>query len=236
MRDRCHRFDLSDEPYCVLGANAAPVAAVWSDSHGVELAYAIGERLAPSGRSVRQYSYSSCPPVLGLKKAPRGCGEHNERAYREILANPSVRTVILAAHWSKGGYARKPEFAADLERTITLLRRAGKQVIVVGPAPPNDYDVPRRLAILESEGRIAEARGMTRAGLANANAYLAPLFDRLPETGVPVVRPADFICPGNQCLLIVDGQPLYFDRHHLSLPAARKVSGMIIPMLPVRPD
>jgi hypothetical protein len=96
--------------------------------------------------------------------------------------------------------------------------------------------VPRRLAILESEGRIAEARGMTRAGLASANAYLTPLFDRLPETGVPVVRPADFICPGNQCLLIVDGQPLYFDRHHLSLPAARKVSGMIIPMLPVRPD
>jgi hypothetical protein len=192
------------------------------------MVYAIGEILGRSGQSVRQYSFSGCPPILDLAKAERGCAEHNRRAFREIMADKGLTTVILTAHWAKKRHARTPHFPADLERTIALLRRGGKQVIFVGAVAPSEYDVPRHLALLANAGRLEEAAGMTRAKLDRVTDYLAPTIGRLQVEGVTVIQPEDIFCPGQQCLLSLDRQLLYFDSHHISMPAARMLSRIIV--------
>ena len=41
--------------------------------------------------------------------------------------------------------------------------------------------------------------------------------------GVTIIEPLDALSRGRTTLLMLDGQPLYFDSHHLSLTGARLV-------------
>jgi hypothetical protein len=67
-RYKCHDDDgnmISYKENCTFGApGVAPDTAVWGDSHGAELAVALGKRFEGEGRGVMEITSSACPPVL----------------------------------------------------------------------------------------------------------------------------------------------------------------------------
>jgi peptidoglycan/LPS O-acetylase OafA/YrhL len=217
-----------NHPPCVLGAATAPDTALWGDSHGVELAYALGELAAAQGKSVAQLTSSSCPPVQGIEVPGRaGCAAVNRKALAWLAAQPGIRTVVLAGYWANDAIATDPRVPGGLVQTVDALRKAGKRIVLVGAVPPNPAPVRIRLARLALRGRLAEAHGIDRATLNAKIAYLAPTLARLEKQGVTVIDPAATMCDATGCAIQQDGKSLYFDAHHLSLTGARRIAPLV---------
>lgn len=234
-RRKCHWDEgegLPEDKPCKLGAPVPPRYALWGDSHGVELSYALGELAAKKGASVAELTSSSCPPVLDVTVPERkDCRTRNRAVYEWLRANPSIETVVLVGYWASSVNARTPGLAQGLERAVLALRQAGKQVIVVGAIPPNPFSVPRRLANLALRGRLADARGTSVEEIDRRTAYLKPALRRLAIEGVTVIEPQNIFCHRARCAIYQDGQALYFDNHHLSLAGANLLAAQIAPAL-----
>ncbi|MEM7237485.1 MAG: acyltransferase family protein, partial [Pseudomonadota bacterium] len=98
-RAACHAKPAAAPPpgrACHYGAAVAPDWAILGDSHGVELAVALGERLAGQGAALVQFTASGCPPALGYATPVRGCADWTEARLAWIEANPQIRHVVLA--------------------------------------------------------------------------------------------------------------------------------------------
>ena len=222
-RGRCHDTFARSAAPCILGAPVKPDAMLWGDSHGVELAYALSLRAAAGGRSLVERTTSSCPPVLGYDppKDPR-CARANRAAFDAIRADPGIRHVYLVAFWANGEFD-DPAFVAALDRTIGAIRAQGREVVLIGPVPPQPFDVPRRLAHLALSGDPGRATGAARSAIEGRTVHLRALFARLRRNGVQVIEPMAALCTDGHCALMRDGRPLYFDSHHLSVAGARLV-------------
>lgn len=230
-RKDCHwdeGEDADNHPPCVLGAATPPDTALWGDSHGVELAYALGELAGAQGRSVAQLTESSCPPVQGIEVSGRGgCAAANRKALAWLRVRPSIRTVVLAGYWANNAIAANPRVPGGLIQTVDALRTAGKRVVLVGGVPPNPLPVRIRLAHMAQRGRLAQARGIDQQTLDAKMAYLAPTIAQLKASGVTVIEPAATMCDATGCAIQHDGKALYFDAHHLSLTGARRIAPLV---------
>ncbi|MFN4134862.1 MAG: acyltransferase family protein [Novosphingobium sp.] len=212
-----------DHPDCILGAPVAPTAVIWGDSHGVELAWALGESLASENRSVVQRTRASCPPVNGYQVAnDPGCAAGNARTMAYLMASPRISHVYLAAFWASPAY-RQPGMAERIESTIAQLQGAGKSVTLIGPVPPQPFDVPRHLAQAAASGRLHLARGASLSDYHHETAWLTRHYPRLQQQGVRILDPLRVLAQGDHSRLMVNGRPAYFDSHHLSLAGARAV-------------
>ncbi|MFD1105157.1 acyltransferase family protein [Sphingobium olei] len=221
-RKQCHDSFLRDAKPCVLGAAIRPDAMLWGDSHGVELAYALSLRARSQGRAIIERTTSSCPPVLDYEARDPRCAQANRAAFAAIKAEPAIHTVYLSAFWANGDFDA-PTFVEKLDRTARLLRAAGKRVTIIGPVPPQPFDVPRRLAHLAQHGLLAEAKGVSRAFVDARTRHLRALFGRLQREGVDIIDPVAALCDAWICAIERDGKPLYFDSHHLSVSGAKTV-------------
>ncbi|WP_445190688.1 SGNH hydrolase domain-containing protein [Sphingobium sp. HWE2-09] len=192
------------------------------DSHGVELSYALSLDAKAHNRSLVERTTSSCPPVLGYDAKDARCAAANKAAFDAIRAGPALRRIYLAAFWANGDFD-DPAFVAKLDRTIAAIRAEGRDVVLIGPVPPQPFDVPRRLAHLADAGRLANAQGVDRAWVEARTTHLRALFARWQARGVTLIDPVSALCPTGHCAIEHDGKPLYFDSHHLSVAGARLV-------------
>lgn len=221
-RGRCHDSFVRGAQPCTLGAATTPDALLWGDSHGVELAHALGEQARAEGRSLIQRTASSCPPVLDYEAKDARCGAANRATFDAIRADPRIRRVYLAAFWGNGDFD-DATFVARLDRTIRALRAEGRQVTIIGPVPPQPFDVPRRLAHLAHAGDAAGATGVDRAAIEARTRHLRALFAAWQARGATYIDPIRALCSADHCAIERDGEPLYFDTHHLSVAGARMV-------------
>lgn len=225
-RGRCHSREgrpIAFADRCLLGAQGTQERlAVWGDSHGVELAYAIAESL-PAGR-VAQLTGSTCPPSLGNQAfAARGCEALNEETLKGLLAAPQIKHVILIArheHYVRDASASE-SYAQGLKRAVDALMSSGKQVWLIEPVPTYGYPVPAGLAL---SGRLGKPMPMQSREeyRQKQSKSLAVVQDVAAKTGASVLRVEPVLCPRDLCLLQgEDGLPLYFDDNHLSGSGAR---------------
>ena len=210
-------------PACIFGNPTRVDTVVWGDSHGVELAYALAER---GGSGLVQQTRSGCPPVIGYDSPGRPtCASGNREVMNDVLRNPRVRTVYLAAYWANH-IEQPPIFWERLDATIAQLTRAGRRVVLIGAVPPNRFEVPRSLAHRAIwGGDAARVAGRSRAEFETEMAAFAAVARRWQARGVTVLDPVTRLCPEARCMIEHDGKPLYFDAHHLSLTGARFVVG-----------
>ncbi|BBD97438.1 acyltransferase [Sphingobium amiense] len=221
-RGQCHDNSLRGERPCILGARARPDTMLWGDSHGVELSYALSEKLRREGRALVERTTSSCPPVIGYDATDPRCAAANRAALDAIRADRGIRHVYLAAFWANGRFD-DPAFVAKLDRTIVAIRSEGRSVTLIGAVPPQPFDVPRRLAHLAAQGRLSEALGVERSDVIARTIHLRGAVSRWRARGVHLIDATAILCPRERCDLLEAGRPLYFDSHHLSMTGARRV-------------
>lgn len=221
MRNACHpSFGLADPASaCVFGGGKAE-SALWGDSHGVELAYALGSIANP----LRSATYSACPPALGFAVAERpDCDQHNHLVAKYLRETPQIRTVYVKAFYS--AYIDSPDFQRGLTAAVHSLLEAGKSVVMVGPIPAeSDRNLPMRLA------RQGEFRVPMRDYLTRQRDVIA-LLTALEMRGARVIWPSDYFCSKESCAVVVGGAPVLFDNHHLSMTGARYLAGQITPLV-----
>jgi hypothetical protein len=230
-RHRCHgRFDyvIAYEERCRFGDLSSPTnTVVWGDSHGAELALAMGEAAGRKSQSVAQVTASTCPPAIAFEEPTRPlCAAHNDATLRSLLKDASVDRVVLIAHYRYYMRTQAIPFEEGLRRSILALTAAGKQVVLVEPFPTYGYPVPAALVALHKRGQPIESFGQSlKAYLNHQDATLTMLrqLSRLP--GVSTVKTSEVLCADGRCAVVSDDAPLYFDDNHLSLAGARELSG-----------
>ncbi|SNR52405.1 acyltransferase family protein [Puniceibacterium sediminis] len=214
-RERCHPKSGIAPPSeaCTLG-DGIPFTAVWGDSHGVELSYALSE-LIP----VRQITYSGCPPVIGFKREKRPlCDEHNEEVIKFLIDPASnIRTVILTLRFDTA--LKKPGFQSRFAETVERLAENGLYVIVVAQLPTPGVSVPAYLA-----------RGGEQVFPFSAFEPIhSPMMTYLKKLdGAVIFDPAPIICPGADCHLVLDGAPTLFDANHPSMSVSRTIAATLV--------
>ncbi len=236
---------------CDIGVVDADASfLLWGDSHAGALLPGIDAAARTAGRGGRFAGRSACPPLVGVD-GPRAfagdCRDFNDAVLAQITADPSVRTVVLAARWAiwaegtRYGQETGPAlplsdddsgadqsggnrgvFARGVTRTIEQLRTAGKDVVIIGPVPEAGHDVPITLAkALLGTPDPAFSAAPPVAAFADRQAFVMETLTLLAaQTGVRIIWPHEVLCGGDRCAVEVDGRPLYSDDDHLTASAA----------------
>ncbi|WP_363347692.1 acyltransferase family protein [Methylocystis echinoides] len=90
------------EKSCVYHAQEARKVALWGDSHAAALANDLAEQLGEAHASLQQFSFSGCPPILGVHFAEierQLCPEYNRAVFDYLKAHAEFKDIVLVARW-----------------------------------------------------------------------------------------------------------------------------------------
>lgn len=215
------------------------------DSHMARYGYVLDEELKERGLSAQLVVGAWCAPLLHWRSpVVERCGGANgqdfENAFLRLLGDPSVHTIVLAAQWANyttgyrhGSGAIPYDFTLDRARnstvennpeefdkaltgTLNAMMAAEKQVIIVGPVPEYDFDVPQAaLRLAASAPQVPVNFTIARASYEARNTDVFRALDEAPD-GTAFIDPWAMLCDGATCDPFSNtGFPLYNDGNHL---------------------
>jgi peptidoglycan/LPS O-acetylase OafA/YrhL len=221
-RDSCHNDSPNLRAFadnCSFGAaGVAPDVAVWGDSHGAELAVALGRRAEPLGRAVMEITSSACPPALGFASRMRPwCEPQNQRTLEGLVGDPRIKTVILVANAIR--YDNVEGLRNGYQASVRALRSAGKRVVMLSQIPIVHADPPDVVGMAVRHGASLDTLGIPRAEYdGEADSWRAFLVEQAKLWGAEVYDPAATLCDAAFCRIYKDRiGVLYFNRDHLSV-------------------
>jgi peptidoglycan/LPS O-acetylase OafA/YrhL len=257
-RDTCGNADGTeniDSPSCLHGPADAEPLELWADSHGLEIAWQLSEKLAPLGVGVHEMTHHACMPINDYRAGETpGCIAFRKKVFERLTSGQSRAPVVLVARWSvvfdptpfnnrEGGIEKfRPEYLTTeqterrselLRSTIQTLLDRGRRVVVIYPIPEVGWNVPRFLM-----GERIFGQALRHPMSTSYQVYLdraGPAISRLD--GVPDhpnlirIRPSDLLCDKalrGRCVAEVDGRPLYVDDNHLNSVGAAMVADAIV--------
>jgi hypothetical protein len=240
---------------CVFGPEGAPLRyAIVGDSHAPALRPAIASAAAGlEGRGTMWWS-GACPLLDGAWMEPAadgpGCLAFKTQVLAALAAAPEIDTVFLVGRWEYQLTGRRAEvggsqtdylvdgqsdgrspaeteraFARAVTRSLDALGAMGKRVVIIGAVPQPGFDVPRSLALAALNGRDGHPEFDARA-VRGVSARIDDVFRRAVE-GRPYASyvPIDDIFCDEDCALMMEGIPLYYDHGHLTGRAAAEFLG-----------
>lgn len=198
--------DLDSRCLDVSGGQAKVL--IMGDSHTANLAAGLTERYGQTWRLL-QASAVGCRPVVGGAGLSHCRRLVDDMFTRWIPANGHrLDEVVLSARWEQADLLR-------LADTVRLLRQHVRKVTVVGPWPEYFVPVPLMLAYEEISGQDLQTR-LAKHDRVRLDAEMASKL----RDSANYISAIGLFC-GPVCKVTLDGQPLYFDRDHLSVPGVR---------------
>ncbi len=210
-----------------------------------------GDRLAGhrplghrGGRQGIQRRPRRLPAAAGARKGKLGlpplpCGSARDRTHHR---QPDVTEIVFIGRWglyaegvpSQNEAATRPRrfverddaanraaFARVLRATVEKVRAAGKRVVIVGPVPEFDVNVPAAFIKGAMRGKRDDIV-MARTDFDERQRGVLPVLAELSRMdGVRVVYPHEQLCDANVCRATAGGRALYVDDDHLSPDGAR---------------
>ena len=240
---------------CSIGVqDAPPTFLFWGDSHALSMASAVNLSADRNGSAGLLAIRTACPPLLSIHRpGEKSCAEFNAAILEHVGGRPEIDTVILAARWAiatngtryknetgrsmslvdrESGEAEAGDnavlFEIGLRRTIKALAEQGKNIVLVTQVPEVGHDVPSATYSAKLTGRDVNAMiAPSIDEYRERTADVTRVFDKLgSEQPMTIVDPAERLCDGSSCKVVVDGTPLYRDDNHLSLRGCVFVSSL----------
>ncbi len=247
MRAECHTGGSDYRPVesaCQLSEGNWKIAT-FGDSHTVELAYSLSQRLRAKNVGLVQLSFSNCRPAEPeVASSTRDhCATWSEEAISRIIEDESIRIVIMSyriVEYLRAAQARDsgaPTNSAENQSDtiwkaylgiINRLLRHGKKVIVVLQAPELREDIQG--LIFKSDHGQSDIVGSERRSWEDKRRFLKERLSELPTEAI-VVDPTNVFCDEINCYAVRNGKALYFDDHHIALPGAELLANQILPLL-----
>lgn len=213
-RGPCFRGGAEDgvsfEPDVCTGiSQSQPNVVVVGDSHAAQYWRALTLRYSET--NVMQATASGCRPLVGTGGEAR-CREVVDYALGPLLATGEIQLVVLAARWDR------TELDA-LMPTIEHIRRAGSQVIVLGPTIEYQGEFPSILARAMYDGDASE---VARWRIPEREILDREMAQMLAGSEARYVSVQSILCSNGLCRLQApDGIPMQFDYGHLSWSGAQ---------------
>ncbi|MBX3479985.1 MAG: acyltransferase [Caulobacter sp.] len=212
-----------DAGRCLVLAEDRPNLLLLGDSHSAHLWAGLSSALP--GANIMQASAGGCRPTWPSDSADGICRRHLQRIFQTWLPQHRPDAVILAARW-------EPADVKPLAATLKFLKAQGVPVILLGPVPRYDQELPRLLINAETRAdpTLPQRHRMD----------LAPIADRrlekvAAESGAPFVSLYRALCPGDDAApcrtRTPDGAPMQYDGGHLTLAGSRYLGRLIAPQM-----
>lgn len=225
--------EAGDFPRC--GASNAPIGClVWGDSHAMALMPVIDDICRDQGIGLVQATHSSTAPLLGFQSSGEWSlqsqsAQFNDAVIRFIAAE-HVPIVVITANWS--GYATNPQFADSLSKTVGSLNRLEVRLFIMKDVPFQGENVPRQLTLARFFGRSVDSIGIPLSTHREHQRMADQYLDRIPGSMAIVLDPSEYLTDDKGiCRAEFDGQPMYWDSHHLSIKGSRRLLPLFGPML-----
>jgi peptidoglycan/LPS O-acetylase OafA/YrhL len=243
-RTRCHTDGLNyrkpDQACRYFGGKID--WALLGDSHSIETGFALAEHLKLQNHGLVHLSFSGCQPALRFSTPNPGCNLWLKESLAWLEAHKEIENVFVVFRHSfylfgdqtktypaapdlppnfltdQTPQAAREAYWADYEAIIQRLSASGKRVYIALPLPELPVNVDRYIYRKGGEGAV-----ISRREYAVRNAFVLARIGRLRAIpGVVLLDPRDAVCDEIDCRAIIDGQAMYFDDNHFSMPAARR--------------
>lgn len=231
LREKCHSDEtfapIAPDKACKLGDAASDASlAIWADSHGAELAFALNTLFKTKRAAFFQITSSGCPPLLNVDMpSVPGCAEHNNATISMLKSTNTIRTIVIMWHQNEYLDVNAAERLAGFRRSLKALVAGGKRVVVVGPLPMPEYHVPSMMARIDWAGKSRFTLSQSVAAFhARSRATTRQLSTISAEEGAVFFDPAGVFCNEARCSYVDGKTAIYFDDNHLSLAGARKLA------------
>ncbi len=235
--------DWTKQYYSLGDTNSTASFVLWGDSYARAFSYGVDSLTKCLHSSGYCITFSSTPPLFGIniKGQEFSLAKSTNQALEFIKKHTEVRSVILAGRWSnyyndkyiqlvadkaaKRGQAKAKLFEYSLTRTIDTLLSMGRIVYLAEPLPELDASINKIIFRKRILGRDINANGVEVAEYAVRNDSLHQIFNRL-ETGkkIHLVNVTRYLPATTRYLVVVNGQLLYRDAHHLSIKGSQLVA------------
>lgn len=217
---------------------SAPVYAVWGDSHANSLSPALNK--IGQDQNVFGYVYrkAGCFPSTDLTLPSKDeCKDVGTKAFAELKAQESIKTVILVGRWS--AYPRwwkESDSDEDREKSFVLFEKAlndtvqnlqtlGKKVIIITEPPPvRSSEAPSAMARALHYGTDVDISASHKEFLENTARLRAIIKTVADNKSVPLIGLDESLCVTDHCDSMVDGKSLYYDSDHLSTFGALRLA------------
>lgn len=222
----------SPECFVVDQKRRAPAVVFWGDSYAARLYAGIRKEVAPD-ISVGQFTRNSCPPVLGI--GTEVCQRGNEHVLRVIAKNPP-RTAVLFGAWNFYGTDWGVDSVAGrgLTGAVRALKAAGvERVLVIGPAPTWEKDLPKVVFEQWRQGRSTEVipERLVSGWLPAPFDVEAQMTGLLASESVTYFSTLKSMCSTQGCVVSVPGTPrrlVSWDHGHFTLEGAQFVGAEML--------
>ncbi len=234
----CQEWELTDKEInsskCIVGAKEAskPSVLLWGDSNAAHYLGIVGEFAKVGGFQFKNLEHASCPPIYSdptifvPAKRLKGCKNSLELVTESFS---DIDVIIISAAWDSY-LSRSDDFLDLFFATASDLASSGKLVILLGKIPPiSGYD------------RLCEEKAINLTFMQCDRAAAAPLTERIVtinkrlkdfsilNENIEYYDVTDYLCPDGLCSAYdKNGTAMYYDSHHLSLPASWKIGGTIL--------
>jgi peptidoglycan/LPS O-acetylase OafA/YrhL len=253
LRKSCDGYDkaFGNESRCTFGKPLSKGAsydiAVFGDSNGDHFVPMIAKLAADAGLSGRQVTQSSCAALIGgtrvasqkkLASSDETCTRYQETIIEFLDRNPGLKLAVLSSAWN--GYATtKPNhlapasftgktmsFSALAAETISIFRKRGIEVLVIGQIP--FMDTFSMACYVNAARRDTEKVDCTepRDEIDSELDIPQKAFHDLAELDrdVTFLSIKDLLCDDKLCSPFKDNQLLYRNNGHLNAIGAAYLS------------
>lgn len=236
--ERAAKIDRASICHLPGGADPGVDYLLWGDSHAGMYGDELADQMKAHGQRGVLATMADCQNLLDTytskPKNREVCSLLGQEVLR-LVREERIPTVILAARWATlGSSVRAPgdgnasktiydvrnggsEIGLDaaLARTVRAFTALGARVVIIGPSPEMDFDVPNMLARSANLG--ARLPVSPRKAFDERQAIvLRALSDVARIPGVSVVYPHGALCDAEACRFADGDAPYYTDDDHLT--------------------
>ncbi|MFQ3190501.1 MAG: peptidoglycan/LPS O-acetylase OafA/YrhL [Paraglaciecola sp.] len=237
-RKKCHITEYQDPSLSCEYFGSNITWAILGDSHSVEVAYALAEKLQPHGVGLKHFSFSSCKPSWQENQRYHKCSKWYNEAVNYLLTNKKINNIVINHRFTKewnGGDTnnsegklsnRVTEMAKNLDKVIIELSATKDNVYVFYPIPELQRNINQLIG--KSGKDLVNILGADVSWYEKANEYIINHFQSATyPINVHLIKPKEVFCDNKNCFAVRDGLPLYFDDHHPSVAGAKKLVELI---------
>lgn len=244
-RNECHIAKYQD-PSQSCEYFSGPVSwATFGDSHSVEIAYALANKLKTDGVGLKHFSFSGCRPSYKEIERFSKCSKWYNETVTYILNDKEIRNIVFNHRFTAGllgGDANEYPLQHNLTITdeairmiknidelIILLASKKENIYVFYPIPELQRNINQLIGMaFRKKSSLNDILGTDVAWYKNRNKYIINHFDNSNyPSNVHLIKSQNVFCDQKSCYAVKDGIPLYFDDDHPSILGAAKLVELI---------
>lgn len=142
---------------------------------------------------------------------------------QELMESEKPLTLIISMYYTRR-FAESPEAPTALLETLKALQHAGHHITLLGDVPVFPIH-PEKCVFVNDAGQSPRACSISREDFqAQLQTYETALRDISEQLSIPFISIHEPLCQSGACGMVINGQILYSDIHHLN-PAGSRLVG-----------